>query len=309
MRCGRVQKHHIPAGSEFGINIRNVAPNMDGLDKMVRPVTLKNKSFAGWRQKAADIVEHRYFVRSIIALIILNAVTIGLETDKDMMAAYGTFFHIFDIVVIKIFFIEVALKLFAYRKDFFRVGWNVFDFVIVLVTMLPSGGQLSILRSMRIFRLFRLFSLVPQMRNVIGALFHAIPGMASIIGILVVLLYISAVLSVQFFGKNPDPDMQVYFGDISHAMYTMFQLMTLEDWTDVANKAIEHYPWAWAFFIPFIIITTFAILNLFIGIIVDALNIVKEQDLKSEEFILRAEITELKAMVLDLKKDINTLRK
>lgn len=276
---------------------------------MVRPLVLKGYEFSGWRKKAVDIVENKYFVRTIVALIVLNAITIGLETNKELMVQYGTLFHLFDYLVIKIFLIEVSLKIFAYRKDFFRVGWNVFDLFIVLVTMLPHGGQLSILRSMRIFRLFRLFSLVPQMRNVIGALFHAIPGMASIIGILVVIMYISAVIAVQFFGQNPDPLMQQYFGEVSNAMYTMFQLLTLEDWPDIANPTIALYPWAWAYFIPFIIITTFAVLNLFIGIIVDALNIVKEQDLREKKRSLDEELEEIKSMLHDLKSEIRSIRK
>lgn len=276
---------------------------------MVRPLVLKGYEFSGWRKKAVDIVENKYFVRTIVALIVLNAITIGLETNKELMAQYGTLFHLFDYLVIKIFLIEVSLKIFAYRKDFFRVGWNVFDLFIVLVTMLPHGGQLSILRSMRIFRLFRLFSLVPQMRNVIGALFHAIPGMASIVGILLVIMYISAVIAVQFFGQNPDPLMQQYFGEVSNAMYTMFQLLTLEDWPDIANPTIELYPWSWMYFIPFIIITTFAVLNLFIGIIVDALNIVKEQDLREKKRSIDEELEEIKSMLHDLKSEIRSIKK
>jgi voltage-gated sodium channel len=276
---------------------------------MVRPLVLYGQEFEGWRKKAADFVEHRYFVRFIVALIILNAITIGLETDQALMARYGDYFHLFDYLVIKIFLIEVSLKLYAYRKDFFRVGWNVFDLLIVIVTMLPHGGQLSILRSLRIFRLFRLFSLVPQMRNVIGALFHAIPGMASIIGILVVIMYIAAVISVQIFGQHPDPELQAHFGDLSNAMYTMFQLLTLEDWPDIANPTLEHYPWAWAFFIPYIIITTFAVLNLFIGIIVDALNIVKEHDMHERKRSVEEELDEIKSLLYDLKSEIRSVGK
>jgi voltage-gated sodium channel len=275
---------------------------------MVRPVTLENKEFSGFRRIAANIVENKFFIRAIIILIIVNAITIGLETNKDLMKAYGTYFHLFDHFVIGVFVVEVALKLYAYRLSFFKVGWNIFDFIIVAISLIPSAAGLSILRALRIFRLFRLFSLVPQMRNVIGALLHAIPGMASIIGILLVLIYISAVLATQFFGQNDDPIMYSYFGDVSHSMYTMFQLMTLEDWPDIANPTMELYPWAWTFFIPFIIITTFAVLNLFIGIIVDALNIVKEQDISKKEKNIQEEIRELKSMVSALKKDIKSIR-
>lgn len=272
---------------------------------MVRPANLQGQSLPGLRGRAAAFVEHRFFTRLIIVLILANAATLGLETNGDIIARFGTLLHGFDALVLTIFTFELGLKIFAYRLDFFRVGWNIFDLVIVTICFIPQSAGLSILRGLRVLRLFRLITLVPQMRSVVGALLHAIPGMASIIGILLVLVYIAAVLAVQLFGHHPDAALQGYFGTLGASMYTMFQLLTLEDWAEIAQAAMTHYPWAWAFFIPYIIITTFAVLNLFIGIIVDALNIVKEQDIEEEKDDILDEIRSLRREVAALRKALD----
>lgn len=269
---------------------------------MVRPITLKHKKLTGVPGICAGIVETAAFRNTITALIILNAVTLGMETDPGLRARFGDVFHLFDVSILSIFIVELALKFTAYRLQFFRSGWNIFDLLIVLISLAPHTGGLTILRTLRVFRLFRLFSLVPQMRSVISALLQAIPGMASIIAILVLMLYIAAVLAAQTFGQHPDEAMQVYFGSISRSMYTMFQLMTLEGWRDVADETMEFFPWAWVFFIPFIVITTFAILNLFIGIIVDALNIVKEQDRGENEASISQKLDKLNREIAALRK-------
>jgi voltage-gated sodium channel len=271
---------------------------------MVRPLELQHHSLPGFRGKVADFIEHKYFITVISVLIVINAFTLGLETNDALMRDYGAAFHFFDYLVVGIFTVEILLKLYTYRLPFFKVGWNIFDFVIVAISLMPHAGPFAILRALRILRILRLITLVPQMRNVIGALFHAIPGMASVIGILFIIVYVFSVLGTQFFGGSTDEALQFHFGDVGSSMYTMFQLMTLDDWTDVANPAMELYPWAWAYFIPFIILTSFAVLNLFIGIIVDALNIVKEQDIKAEEEDIRSEIRALGEKIDALQNDL-----
>ena len=265
---------------------------------MVRPLHMRDIELQGLQGKCAALVEHPKFIQFITLLILINAIALGLETDAELAATYKTFFHIFDFGVLPIFVIELLLKLYAYRLLFFRVGWNVFDFIIVAISLIPNSGGLAVLRALRVLRVFRLITLIPQMRRVIGALFHAIPGMASIIGILLVIIYVSAVLATQIFGAHPDPHLTKYFGTVGQSMYSMFQLMTLEDWPDIADPTIAIFPWAWAFFIPYILITSFAVLNLFIGIIVDALHIVKEDDLVNEE----------KKQTQELKDDISAIR-
>lgn len=275
---------------------------------MVRPVELRNKTIEGLRGRAASLVEHRYVTRFISWLIVINAITLGFETSNGFGDKYHVYLHLFDQTVVGIFVVELLLKLYAYGFRFFKVGWNIFDFIIVAISLSPNSGGLAILRSLRILRLLRLITLVPQMRKVIGGLFHAIPGMASITGVLLVIVYVFAVLGSQFFAQNDNELMQAYFGDVGNSMFTMFQLITLDDWSDIAKETIKLYPYAWMFFIPFIIITSFAVLNLFIGIIVDALNIVKEEDIKDEEQNVIGEIAKLNAKIDALTDEIRTLK-
>ncbi|MEM8628022.1 MAG: ion transporter [Pseudomonadota bacterium] len=238
---------------------------------MVRPETISQLS--GKRRQIADFVEHPRFVLAITVLIIINAVTLGLETDAGLMARVGGLIGALDTLILLVFTVEVGLKLYAYRLQFFRSPWNVFDFLIVAVAWLPSSGGLSILRALRILRAARLMSVVPQMRRVIGAIGHSLPGMVSVIGVLALVFYISSVLTTKLFGGHPDPEMREWFGTIWASAYTLFQVMTLESWSmGIVRPTMEIFPYAWVFFVPFIIVTSFAVLNLFIGIIVDAMQ-------------------------------------
>ena len=223
--------------------------------------------------RLAAFLESDRFTVAITALILLNAVTLGLETSATAMARFGGLLKVVDRIILLIFTIEIAAKLYVYRAGFFRSGWNIFDFLIVAIAWLPATNGLSILRALRILRVLRLLSVVPQMRRVIGAIGHAIPGMISVIGVLTLLFYISAVLATKLFGQHPDPNMQEWFGTIGASAYTLFQIMTLESWSmGVVRPTMELFPYAWVFFVPFIIVTSFAVLNLFIGIIVDAMQ-------------------------------------
>lgn len=250
------------------------------------------------RDKIGAFVEGTWFVRFIICLILLNAVTLGLETSDAIMDSYGTLLHIADKIIVSIFVFELLLKFYAHRLNFFKSGWNIFDFIIVGIALVPTSESLSILRAFRIFRVLRLFSVMPQMRRVIAALFHALPGMSSVIGVLTVVFYISAVLTTELFGKHSDPELQEWFGSIGASMYTLFQIMTLESWSmGIVRPVLEHYPLAWIFFVPFIIITSFAVLNLFIGIIVDSMNRSQEEP-RAENREQIQEVTRQEAQVL-----------
>ncbi|WP_435640471.1 ion transporter [Micavibrio aeruginosavorus] len=255
----------------------------------------------------ATIVNSRVFNRFIIAVILVNAVMLGLETDDAIMAAHGPLLHMLDRVIIGIFVVELAMKLVLWRGSFFRNGWNVFDFIVVAISLLPMIAMFSVLRVFRVFRVFRLISVVPQMRRVVSALLRAIPGMASILAVLLVVFYVAAVMATQIFGHTDDPVLENLFGSIGASMYTLFQLMTLEGWSEnIAAPTLVHYPWSWVFFVGFIVVTTFAVLNLFIGIIVDAMNMIHdEEDAEQHHQIarqddidaLRGDIAELKDML------------
>lgn len=227
----------------------------------------------------AKHLESKYFIGFITTLILVNAVTLGMETNASMMASFGDQIYVIDKIILSIFTAEIMLKLIAYRHRFFTSGWNLFDFSIVAIAWIPAGGALSVLRALRILRVLRLISLVPQMRRVIAAIGHSIPGMISVIGVLGLIFYVSAVLATKLFGGHSDPNMQEWFGSIGASTYTLFQIMTLESWSmGVVRPTMEIFPWSWMFFLPFIIVTSFAVLNFFIGIIVDSMQIAQKLD-------------------------------
>ena len=230
-------------------------------------------------QKLLNLIESNLFTFGITALILMNAITLGLETDQSITARYGGLLHWMDRIILLLFSIELLLKFYVYRFRFFRSGWNLFDLAIVAIAWAPTSGALTVLRALRILRVLRLISVVPQLRRVVSAIGHSIPGMVSVVGVLGLIFYVASVLATKLFGTYPDPNMQEWFGSIGASAYTLFQIMTLESWSmGVVRPTMELFPWAWSFFIPFIIITSFAVLNFFIGIIVDSMQIVQKQE-------------------------------
>ncbi len=226
-----------------------------------------------------NFIESRFINIFITLVILINAITLGLETSEELVSKIGNMLIYVDKIALSIFVIELLIKLFVYRLSFFKSGWNVFDFIIVTIALIPTSGPLSILRAFRIFRALRLLSMVPSMKKVIQAMFYAIPGIASVGTIILLIFYISAVLVTNFFGNKFDVTnffgnkFEDWFGTIGDSMYSLFQIMTLESWSmGIVRPVMEEYPYAWAFFVPFILVTTFAVLNLFIGIIVDAMQ-------------------------------------
>jgi voltage-gated sodium channel len=222
-------------------------------------------------------VENSAFNKTIFALIFLNAIILGFETSPGIMAQYGHALKLADKFIIAIFVLELGARLIAYGAKFFRSGWNIFDFIIVAITFVPAQEQISVLRAFRILRAFRLLSAVPKMRRVVEALLDSIPGLISIAGLLALIFYVFAVLATNLFGAQ-FPDL---FGNIGRSMYTLFQIMTLEGWSaEVVRPIMEIHKWAWVFFIPFILISAFTVLNLFLALIVDSLQSIKESQSK-----------------------------
>lgn len=229
------------------------------------------------QEQIARFVEHKTFVIGITALILINAVILGLETVPSINEDYGWLLIASDKSILIIFTIELALKFYAYRGRFFRSAWNNFDFIIVAIAWIPAIGPLSVLRALRILRVLRLISVVPQMRRIVTAIGHSIPGMISVVGVLLLIFYVSAVIATKLFGTYPDANMQEWFGSIPASAYTLFQIMTLESWSmGVVRPTMAIFPYAWMFFLPFIIITSFAVLNFFIGIIVDSMQFAQQ---------------------------------
>jgi len=214
--------------------------------------------------------------RFIMALIIFNAVTLGLEISQSVMAEWGEALHLIDRVILAIFVLEIAGRIILQRGAFFRDGWNVFDFLVVGISLAPATDAFTVLRALRVLRLLRLVTAVPSLRRVVGGLIGALPGMGSIVLLIGLVYYVCAVMAVNLFGA----DFPNLFGSLGSSLFTLFAVMTLEGWVDgVVKPVMEKYPYAWLFFIPFIIATTFTVLNLFIGIIVNAMQ---EEHAKAE---------------------------
>ena len=252
------------------------------------------------RQRLQNWLESRLFERFIITVIVINAIGLGLETSPAIMAAIGPAVQVIDRIAIAIFVVEIALKLFAYRLGFFRNGWNIFDLAIVSAALIPAGEQFSVLRALRILRALRLISVVPSMRKVIVGLFKAIPSIGTVIVMLVLLFYISAVMATKLFGQAfPE-----WFGNLGLSLYSLFQIMTLESWSmGIVRPVMEVYPYAWAFFVPFILLTSFIVLNLFIGVIVNAMAEATEDEAHSEREMILIELRGLREDVAALRKE------
>jgi len=221
-----------------------------------------------WRLRLAEFVESARVEHFIVAVILINAVVLGFETSKSAMASCSSLLVAIDKACLVIFCLEIGARLLAYRWAFWRSGWNIFDFAVVAVALVPGAGAWAVLRSLRVLRVMRLLTVIPSLRKVVAAFLHAIPGLGGVLLLMSVFLYTSAVLAVNLFGQT----FPQWFGSLGGALFSLFQILTLEGWADMAREVMRVYPWAALFFIPFIIIATFTVLNLFIGIIVSTMQ-------------------------------------
>ena len=237
-------------------------------------------------EKFGRWIESDRVQKVIVALIILNGIILGLETVGSIAARFGPLLSLLDELILYVFVVEVLGKLAYRRLSFFRNGWNVFDFVIVGVALLPASGPLAVLRVLRILRVLRLLRVVsvsPSLRRVVEGFIRALPGMGSVFLLMGMLFYIGAVMSTKLFGASfPD-----WFGDLGNSAYSLFQIMTLESWSmGIVRPVMEVYPYAWAFFVPFILVTTFAVVNLLVGLIVNSMQDAhnEESDARTDEY-------------------------
>lgn len=253
------------------------------------------------RERVGRVIERARFEQAITALIAANAITLGIETSPAAVARFGGWLQIFDQAVLGVFVVELLARLFVYRSRFFRDPWRVFDFVVVGVALLPAAGAFTVLRALRVLRVLRLISLVPSMRVVVGALLNALPGMASIIGLMALVLYVAAVMATKLFGAIA-PE---FFGDLGASLFTLFQVMTVEGWPDIARGVMAQSPYAWIFFVAYILIATFMVLNLFIAVVVNAMQSQVTEDIKGDgEAHTRIILDELR----ELRREIAALR-
>ncbi|MQA85802.1 MAG: ion transporter [Streptosporangiales bacterium] len=221
-----------------------------------------------WRERVRGLVDSSPFQHAITVVIVVNAATLGCETSPALVERFGSVLHAVDRTALGIFVVELCLRLYAHRARFFLEPWNCFDFLVIGVSLLPTSGGLSVLRALRILRALRLVSRVPSMRRVVAALLSAVPGVASIIGLLALIVYIAGVMATKLFaGASPE-----YFGNLGVSLFTLFQVMTGEGWPEVARDVMDAQPMAWIFFVVYILLSTFVVLNLFIGVVVSAME-------------------------------------
>ena len=266
--------------------------------------TYKSKRSLSNFKRLCVFVESRMAQNLITGLILINALTLGLETAPEILGAHAKKLNFLDRIILGIFTIEILIKLAHHKLSFFKNGWNTFDFLIVGIALILSTGSLTVLRTLRIFRAMKLLSVVPSMRKVTQALFSAIPGMLSVGSMILLIFYVSAVLSTNLFGE----DFTAWFGSIGRSMFTLFQIMTLESWSmGIVRPVMETFEWAWVFFVPFILITSFAVLNLFIGIIVDAMqteSLEENEVLHEKQVAVTDNSMEVQAEILALRKEV-----
>jgi len=269
------------------------------------------------RETVKTFIEARYFQHFITFLIIFNGITLGMATSGEIMADYGQLIDGLDKGIVALFTIEILMRIYVHRRQFFKDPWSLFDFFVVSISLVPTSDGLSILRVLRVLRLFRLLTIVPQMRLIISAILSVIPGMASVSLVLLLFFYVFAIISTNLFSAT----FPQWFGTLGESMYTLFQIMTLESWSmGIARPVLEVHPNAWIFFVIYILIVTFIMVNLFIGLVVDAIFTIKDNDKKGgfdkvetarelvyqhEIKVLNDEVKALKAMLVKIDQKIS----
>ncbi|MEV5323779.1 ion transporter [Nonomuraea sp. NPDC052634] len=256
------------------------------------------------RERMRALLAHPYFQRFIIGVILINAATLGLETFPAVVERYGTLLTVVDHMALYIFAAELLGKLYVERTAFARDPWNIFDTIIVGIAFASTNGGLSVLRSLRILRVLRLLSVVPSLRRVVSALLRAMPGMSSIVVLLSLVLYVAAVMATKLYGATA-PDR---FGTLPTSLFTLYQTMTGDDWGNIAREVMATHPSAWIFFASFILVCTFVVLNLFLAVVVSAMDeenaeerVAQKQDAASQTERILAELAELRKEVAELR--------
>ena len=255
------------------------------------------------RGRLVALANDARFQRAIIVLIVVNAITLGLETSPAIMASAGPVLIALDHAVLAVFVAELVIRIGAYGRGFFRDPWSLFDFVVVALALAPSTENFSVLRALRVLRVLRLITAVPQMRRVVGGLLSALPGLGAVVAVLALVFYVAGVMATQLFGG----DFPQWFGTLGRSLYSLFQIMTLESWSmGIVRPVMEIHPHAWAFFVPFILIATFTMLNLFIGVVVNAMQSFHDMEAERAQ-ASRSEHADLLAEIRALRADLQAL--
>ncbi len=229
------------------------------------------------------IVENIWFDRVIITLIVVNGIILGLETVPELLAQFESVFVWGNRIILAVFIVEALIKIISHAPKmhhYFYNGWNVFDFTVVVLSLIPASGEFAMLaRLARLLRVLRLISVIPELRIIVATLVRSIPSMGNIMLLMSIIFYIYAVAGYHLFHEH-DPE---HWGSLGMALLTLFRIVTLEDWTDVMYTAMEMHPLAWIYFVSFVIVGTFVVINLFIAVVINNLDEAKAEQLKELE--------------------------
>ena len=247
-----------------------------------------------YRAEIDAFLDRPFMSRFITGVIVFNAILLGLETSDTVMSRIGGLIHFLDAACLLIFVLEITARLYAQRLQFFKSGWNLFDFIVVGIALAPAGEGLAVLRALRILRVLRVVSVLPALRRVVEGLLNALPGMGSVFLLMAMIFYIGSVMATKLFGAEFD----AWFGTLGRSAYSLFQIMTLESWSmGIVRPVMEQFPYAWAFFVPFILVTTFAVVNLVVGLVVNSMQDAHAEEASAATDAYRDEVMErLKAI-------------
>lgn len=250
-----------------------------------------------WRERLGAWVESPGPRNFIIALIVVNAIILGLETSNSIEARIGSTLAAINTGILAVFVVEITIKLVAFGPRFFRSGWNVFDFFVVGIALVPGSGPFQILRSLRVLRVLRLVSQVKRLRDIVESVLRALPGLGWTTLLLGLVFYVYGVMGAELFG-DAFPD---WFGGLGASLFSLFQVMTLESWSSgIARIVMETYGWAWLYFVTFILIASFMVLNLFIAIIVSATQSLHADEEEEKRQELLDELREIRRRLDEL---------
>ncbi len=248
------------------------------------------------------IVESRWFEPFIITVILVNAAVLGLETVPTLVSRYGEWMLLVNHVVLLVFILEAAIKIIAVAprfRHYFGNGWNLFDFSVVVLSLLPATGEFAMIARMaRLLRVLRLISSMPELRLIVATLVRSLPGLGHVILLLVIIFYMYAVAGYHLLHEH-DP---VHWNSLGISLLTLFRVLTLEDWTDVMYAAMEMNSFMWIYFVSFVVTATFVVINLFIAVVINNLEEAKQDRMRQARLSESELLKELHAAQANLEK-------
>lgn len=241
-------------------------------------------------KQIADIIKSSWFQNFILLIIIINCVIMGLETSNALMSHIGVLLNIADHICLGIFVLEITLKLIVYKRSFWHNRWDIFDFFIILISIisvLPAFSSFRIFRILRIVRNLKLIINTKPFQAIVAAIYKSLPGISWTTGLLIIIFYIYALIGTSLFGLKFD----AWFGSLGKSLYTLFQVMTMESWSmGISRPVMQEYPFAWLYFISFILVSSFFIMNVIVGIVVNAVSEVSSLSQEKEKLENRNDV-------------------